>query len=246
MQIYIPKIMDAKSRNFCSLLWSSPPEEKTSKDATLDDTTSDEHCRKSHLVLVIGGATHTSDPTHPLHALYMRLSEHGYVEVIVVDPTPHAEWIEQSIHRALYRLTHNQIDLDAFIEKVDPSDLRFKYNRIAVIDDVKYKATQSSGACRRRFAESIGYYALTQAAQQHPDTFTWWEIEPRAWGTFFIQIHFGHSNTDTISRISHLLTYGQRHSINCRVSSVDASSLQVRQLFCNVTRPGVGYLESII
>jgi hypothetical protein len=43
-----------------------------------------------------------------------------------------------------------------------------------------------------------------------------------------------------------LLTYGQRHSINCRVSSVDASSLQVRQLFCNVTRPGVGYLESII
>ncbi len=211
----------------------SPPEEKTSKDATLDNTTSDEHCRKSHLVLVIGGATHTSDPTHPLHALYMRLSEHGYVEVIVVDPTPQAEWSERSIHRALYRLTHYPIDLDAFIEKVDPIDLRFKYSRIAVIDDVKYKFTPSSDEWRRRLVESIGYYALTQAAQHHPDTFTWLEIEPRTLVCFFIQIHFGHSNTDTISRISHLLKYGNRSSINRRrlISSVDASSLQVRQLF---------------
>ncbi len=179
----------------------SPPEEKTSKDATLDDTTSDEHCGKSHLVLVIGGVTHTSDPTHPLHALYTRLSEHGYVEVTVVDPTPHTIWSEQSIHRALYRLTHEPIDLDAFIEKVDPSDLRFKYSHIAVVDDVKYKATQSSGACRRRFTESIGYNSLTQAAQQYPDTFTWWEIEPRTWP------HFSSKSTLDASTLTQFCEY---------------------------------------
>jgi hypothetical protein len=204
----------------------------TPDNTTTDDATSDEYSTtSSYLVIVIGGATHTSDPTHPLHALYMRLSEHSHIQVIVVDPIPNSEWGEHSIHRALYRLTHEPVDLDAFIADGDPSDLRFKYRRIAVIDDVKYKASSSSTAYRRRFTESVGYHVLTQAAQRHPDAFTWWEIEPRTWDTIFTQIHVGRSNTDTIARISHLLTYGQRHTIKDKVSSVDASSLQVRQLF---------------
>ena len=40
--------------------------------------------RKKDLILVIGGATHTSSPTHALHFLYKRLSERVLEDIDLV------------------------------------------------------------------------------------------------------------------------------------------------------------------
>ncbi len=130
--------------------------------------------RKKGLVLVISGATHSSLGNHPLHFLYSRLDD---IDVVVVHPTPEAEWASHCNHRAGYRLKHEAMDLDSFLEASAPSDLMAQYGRIAVIDDVFFGYHAYSDR-RLEFMRSSGYVALTQTAELRPEQFTWWELRP--------------------------------------------------------------------
>ena len=188
--------------------------------------------RQKDLVLVIGGATHTSSLAHALHLLYERLSESVLddVGVVVVDPTPEKEWAERCTHRVQYRLKHEPLDLDSFLQQRAPSDLVAQYRRIAVIDDVFFKFSGYSDL-RAEFTNSAGYLALTQTAERSPEQFTWWELEYRTYAEpVFLQFLFG---ADAPIRILSLLLRSQRSNkrLKSKIREVDVRSLHVEQLF---------------
>lgn len=181
------------------------------------------------LVLVIGGATHSSSEGHALHLLYTMLTECKRIDtdVIVVDPTPEAEWTIQCSHRAQYRLKHEPTDLDTFMQQ--RGSALGAYRRIAVdpavIDDVFF--TYCGYADRRlEFTSSAGYVTLTQTAESERNAgrFTWWEIDRRDphEGPKFVQLLFGADAT--IAWLSAFLRRAPRHDklLQSKTREVDA------------------------
>jgi len=183
------------------------------------------------LVLVLGGATRTSSPAHALHMLYTRLSERSHIDVIVVDPTPEAEWTEHCAHRATYTLKHEPMDLDTLWNKQRADHLLATYRRIAVIDDVFFSYCGYADQ-RLQFRKSAGYVALKQTAQENAQQFTWWEIDrrDRYEGPKFVQLLFGADVT--IEKLSALSRFAPRthELIKRNIREVDARFL-VEQLF---------------
>ena len=190
--------------------------------------------RKKDLVLVIGGATHTSSLAHALHLLYERLSESVLddIDVVVVDPTPEKEWAEHCTHRAQYRLKHEPLDLDSFLQQRAPSDLVAQYRRIAVIDDAFFTFSGYSDL-RAEFTNGAGYLALTQTAERSPEQLTWWELEHRAYAEpVFLQFLFGADAR--IKKLSMLLRIQRSNKLlKSKIREVAVRSLHVEQLFSN-------------
>jgi hypothetical protein len=167
-----------------------------------------------------------------MHFLYKRLFESVLDDagVVVVDPTPEKEWAERCTHRVQYRLKHEPLDLDSFLQQRAPSDLVAQYRRIAVIDDAFFTFSGYSDL-RAEFTNGAGYLALTQTAERSPEQLTWWELEHRAYAEpVFLQFLFGADAP--IKKLSMLLRIQRSNKLlKSKIREVAVRSLHVEQLF---------------
>jgi hypothetical protein len=100
--------------------------------------------------------------------IYSRLEKRpseSPVDVVVVDPD-----IWQSI--PIGRVQHVQMDLAAYVTKDRINQLLEEYETIAVIDDIFFRDDTKRDA----IIEGEAWRALTSAADDRPDIFTWWII----------------------------------------------------------------------
>ena len=135
-------------------------------------TGTDDGCKK-HLVLVLGGVSHSELPITAINRMYARLAENlrdapGTAEVVVVDPE---EWKFGDKNGTT---KHCEMELEDFAHAHPLRPYLDGYDRVAIVDDLQFGTLGMRH--RAGVVQSDAYKQLVDYADEHKGRVAWWEF----------------------------------------------------------------------